>query len=137
MSFQDTVRPIFFYLYLRNITVKLAWPDTALWSFPWKKTFLKFLKINIHFLLIFNPFLIHYQHSLAQNNPISALWDNFFWGNIYQLCIKGGGGEIPWGGVSRDLFQIKKSQLFWETLKRASNLLGITNLGDFSSRWID
>jgi len=59
MSFQDTVRPIFFYLYLRNITVKLAWPDTALWSFPWKNTFLKFLNINIHFLLIFylNPFI--------------------------------------------------------------------------------
>ena len=32
------------------------------------------------------------------------------------------------------ILQIKKTQLFWETLKRATNFLGITNLGDFSSQ---
>ena len=32
------------------------------------------------------------------------------------------------------ILQIKKRQLFWETLKRATNFLGITNLGDFSSQ---
>ena len=33
------------------------------------------------------------------------------------------------------ILQIKKTQLFWETLKRATNFLGITNLGNFSSNW--
>ena len=35
------------------------------------------------------------------------------------------------------LFQIKKTQFFWESLKIATNFLGITNLGDFSWHWID